>query len=232
MKIAIMQPYIFPYIGYFQLINAADKFVIYDDVNFIKKGWINRNKILVNGKANLFTIPLRKSSQNKLIKEIEISLTLHWKPKFLKTVESSYCKAPYFKDTFGIISSVIQNSELNISKFILNSLKSICNYLDIRTHIIESSAIYNNPNLKNQNKIIDICLKENADNYINPIGGLEIYSKQLFEDQGIKINFLKTKPIQYAQFDNNFIDSLSIIDVLMFNSKDRVKEILNEYELL
>ncbi|MEO8210397.1 MAG: WbqC family protein [bacterium] len=232
MKIAIMQPYIFPYIGYFQLLNAADKFVNYDDVNFINKGWINRNRILVSNKANLFTIPLEKSSQNKLIKDIQISESRDWKSKFLKTVELSYRKAPYFDDAFGIISRAIQNNDSNISRFISKSLVLLCNHLEIETNIIESSSVYNNSTLKNQNKIIDICHKENSDNYINPVGGKEIYSEKKFADEGIKINFLRSKPIQYNQYNDNFIDSLSIIDVLMFNSKDKIKEFLNEYDLL
>ncbi len=227
-----MQPYIFPYIGYFQLINASDKFVIYDDVNFINKGWINRNKILVNGKANLFTIPLIKSSQNKLINEIEISESENWKSKFLKTVESSYSKAPYFNDSFAIISKIFQNNDPNISKFIFKSLNLICNYLEIETSIIESSSVYNNSGLKNQNRILDICLKENAYIYINSIGGLELYSIKSFEEKGLKINFIKPKAIQYKQFNDNFITPLSIIDVLMFNPKYKVKEFLNEYDLL
>ncbi len=232
MKIAIMQPYIFPYIGYFQLINSSNKFVIYDDVNFIKKGWINRNRILVNGKANLFSIPLEKSSQNKLINETVISDNAIWKHKFLRTIELAYSKAPFFDDVFKLISDVIRNEEINISKFIFKSLNLICNYLEIKTEIVASSSVYNNSGFKNQFRIIDICRKENASLYINPVGGTELYSRDLFRKNEIEIKFLKSKPAVYKQFDDNFIDSLSVIDVLMFNSKENVKELLNEYELL
>jgi WbqC-like protein family len=232
MKIAVMQPYIFPYIGYFQLLNASDKFVIYDDVNFINKGWINRNKILVNNKENLFSIPLVKSSQNKLINETEISNDTEWKTKFLKTIKTAYSKAPFFDEASRIIQAIIQNEDRNISKFILKSLNIICEYLDIDKEIVESASVYNNSSLKNQDRIIDICLKESAESYINPIGGMELYSRKLFEEKGLKINFIKPGPVQYRQFNDNFIDSLSIIDVLMFNSKQRIKELLNEYELL
>ncbi|MEO6694759.1 MAG: WbqC family protein [Ignavibacteria bacterium] len=232
MKIAVMQPYLFPYIGYFQLINSVDKFVIYDDVSFINKGWINRNNILVNGKPNLFTVPLKKSSQNKLIKDIEISDPDTWRTKFLKTIEVSYSKADSFKDVYALITDVLHIAENNISKLILNSLTAIKNYLEIKTEIIESSAMYCNSQLKGFDRIIDICKKEDSNNYINPIGGINIYSKKIFEDNGIKLNFIKPKEILYRQFDQEFVPSLSIIDVLMFNSKKKVQDYLNEYDLI
>lgn len=231
-KIAIMQPYLFPYIGYFQLINAVDKFIIFDDVNYIKKGWINRNRVLVNNKPNLFIVPLKKLSQKKLIKDIEISKNCDWKSKFLKTIAHSYKKAPYFKETFEITENVILSDENKISKLILKSLYIIKKYLNIETIIIESSSIYNNCELKNQERIIDICKMENSDNYINPIGGIDLYSKEIFKDNNIKLSFIKPKDIYYKQFNNNFVNSLSIIDVLMFNSKDQTKKYLNEYELI
>ena len=227
-----MQPYLFPYIGYFQLMNAVDKFVIYDDVSFINKGWINRNKILVNGEANLFTIPLKKSSQNKLIKDIEISDTGDWRMKFLKTIEVSYSKASYFRDVYPLITDIIQNTDKNISKFIFNSFKIINIYLKIETKIVESSSVYLNSELKQQERIIDICKRENAADYVNPINGTRLYSKELFLSNGIKLNFIKQKEILYKQFANSFINSLSIIDVLMFNPKSKVKECLKDYELI
>jgi hypothetical protein len=231
MKLAVMQPYIFPYLGYFQLINLADKFVIYDDVNFIKGGWINRNKILINNEAGFFTIPLKQSSPNKLIREIEISMRLNWKKKYLKTIDQNYRKAPHFNEVFELISGIIEQSEVNISKFIYFSLMRITEYLGIKTEIIESSTIYSNSDIERQNRLIDICKKENAEKYINPIGGKELYSKEYFNSHGIKLIFIKQKRIEYKQFENDFIDSLSIIDIMMFNSKNKIREYLKEFEL-
>lgn len=226
-----MQPYLFPYIGYFQLLNAADKFVIFDDVNFINKGWVNRNNLLVNGKSNLFTIPLNKSSSNKLIKNIGISNQPNWKLKFLKTIQRSYSKAEFFPDVYPMISEIMENTDKDISGLIYESLTSIKNYLDITTEIIETSSIYLNSVLKKQERIIDICKKENATDYYNLSGGMHLYSKELFLENGIDLHFIKPKEISYKQFTDNFVPSLSIIDVLMFNSKDAVKKLLNEYEL-
>ncbi len=232
MKLAVMQPYLFPYIGYFQLMNAADRFVIYDDVNFIKKGWINRNNILVNGKANLFTVPLKNASQNKLISESEISEISEWKKDLLRTIELSYRKAPCFEEVFELIIRIINNDETNISGYIYYSLEQVNRFLNIDTEIVRSSSIYQNRLLKQQKRIIDICKKENAREYINPIGGLELYSKKLFKENEIDLYFIKTNEIVYRQFNNEFSGSLSIIDVMMFNPKDQINEFLNDYELI
>ena len=227
-----MQPYLFPYIGYFQLINAVDKFIILDDVNFINRGWINRNYILVNGKKNLFTIPLKKASQNKLIKDIYISSDINWKKKFLKKIKFSYGRTTYFEDIYPIITDIINNKENNLSKFIYYSLIKLKKYLNIKTKIIPSSDIYNNNNLKGQYRILGICQIEKAKHYINPEGGQKIYDKNLFKKNGVKINFLKTKYFTYKQLNNEFIPNLSIIDILMFNSKERIYQFLKEYMLI
>ena len=227
-----MQPYIFPYIGYFQLINAVDKFVIYDDVNFINKGWINRNRILNNGKDSLFTIPLKEASQNKLINEIEVNWDEAWKSKFLKTLEQCYKKAPFYQETLSIIEQTLSIDNEPISKVIENNLILICHYLDIKTEIISSSTIYQNTHLKAQERILDICLQEKVTHYINPIGGLELYDKDFFGAKNIKMNFIKSNQIEYPQFKNEFVPWLSIIDVLMFNSKEKITIFLNNYELV
>ena len=232
MKLAIMQPYIFPYIGYFQLIKAVDKFVIYDDVNFINRGWINRNRILVNGKDSLFTIPLKEASQNKLINEIEVNWDDAWKAKWLKTLEQSYKKAPFFQQVKPIIEQTLEQEKTIFSEIIVENLKLINAYLGITTEIIPSSAIYQNIELKAQTRILDICLQEKANHYINPIGGIELYQKEVFEEKGMQLNFIKSKPVQYPQLKNDFVPWLSILDVLMFNSVEQIQTFLDSYELV
>lgn len=232
MKIAIMQPYLFPYIGYFQLINAVDKFIVYNDVNYIVKGWINRNRILVNGNDYLFTVPLINASKNKLIKDIQVSIDIKWKEKFLKTVALNYKKAPNYGSVGELIYNIINSEYEFISGLVFNSLLEIIKYLDISTLLKKSSDCKNDKSLKGQDKIIDICLKENADHYINPINGVNLYSKDSFSERNMEISFLKTKTIKYKQLKNDFISNLSIIDVLMFNSKDKIQEYLQEYELI
>lgn len=232
MKLAIMQPYLFPYIGYFQLISAVNKFVFYDDVCYINKGWINRNNILVNGKATLFSVPLKNASQNRIIREIELVNDTNWKIRISKTIEFSYKKAPYFKDIFYLVNEVIYSKSTHINQLALLSIKIIAAYLQLETLFVDSSTVYNNYQLKAQDRIVDICTREKVDHYINPIGGMDMYKKDSFEEVGIKMNFLKSINQSYKQFNNQFVSSLSIIDVLMFNSKEMVTRMLMEYELV
>lgn len=232
MKLAIMQPYIFPYIGYFQLIKVVDKFVLYDDVNFITRGWINRNRILVNGKDSMFSIPLKDASQNKLINEIDVNWDNNWKSKFLKTIEQSYKKAPFYAEVLPIIEKTIEASGGLFSSIIEVNLRLICDYLEIKTEIISSSTIYQNTDKKAQERILDICLQEKANHYINPIGGLELYDKDIFAKENTTMNFIKSKSVEYKQFKNDFVPWLSIIDVLMFNSKEEINKFLDNYELV
>lgn len=232
MKVAIMQPYFFPYIGYFQLINAVDTFVVYDDVNFIKKGWINRNSILVNKQSFLFNIPLSSASQNNKICEIKISEDVNWKSNFLKTIQFSYKKAPFFDVVFPILNKIIHYEEEKLSNFILFSLEEICKYLLINTKFIISSEIHKDNSLKGQDKIIEICKKLKCESYINPIGGLELYNVDVFVANDLSLNFIKSNAIVYTQFKDDFIPWLSIIDVLMFNSVEQINEMLGDYELL
>ncbi|MCF6185623.1 MAG: WbqC family protein [Bacteroidales bacterium] len=234
MKIAIMQPYLFPYIGYFQLINAVDKFIFYDDVNFIKQGWINRNNILVVGNKYVFSLPIEQISSFKKINETKINLNIYKKSKqkLLKTIQQSYKKAPFYEDVMILIENVLNFESKYISDFAKQSIIGVCTFLEIKTEIIKSSEIYNNDNLKSVNRVIDICKKEVATHYLNPIGGIELYNKQKFKEQNLELNFLKSKEVIYKQFNNLFIPNLSIIDVMMFNSKDEIKQMLLEYELV
>jgi hypothetical protein len=235
MKVAIMQPYFFPYIGYFQLVAAVNKFVIYDDVNFIKGGWINRNNVLINKKSNLFTVPLNKASSNTLINETKINFKFYniWKVKFLRSLEQSYKKSPYFTEVYNLIENVLEIKENDlISELAVNSIKNVSDYLQIDTEFCKSSVNYNNKTKSGQERVLDICGIEKASHYINPIGGIELYSKNTFKENGIVLNFIKSRPIIYTQFDNDFSPWLSIIDVLMFNSVSEVNKMVNQYELL
>lgn len=227
-----MQPYIFPYIGYFQLIGAVDRFVVYDDVNYINKGWINRNSILINGKPGLFTLPLKEASQNKKINEIHVSDDRKWIAKILRTIEMNYGKAPYFKKVFPLVSNILEGQSSSIANYNYQALAAVCEYLKIQTEIVPSSAIYGNEGLKGQDRILDICLRNKTTDYINPIGGMELYTKDTFLQNEIRLNFIKSKDCKYKQFENEFVPWLSIVDVLMFNSVDEINYMLSQYELI
>jgi hypothetical protein len=233
MKLGIMQPYLFPYIGYFHLIHAVDKFVLYDDVSYIKQGWINRNKILLNSNDFIFTVPLKNASSYATIRNTEINHVLYnaWRTKFLKTLAQAYAKAPAFPLVYDLVAAVLNDQHDTICSLASASITATSNYLGITTEFVLSATTYNNNNLKAKDRIIDICKKENAAVYINVAAGKELYSKDEFAGNGITLNFIKSRSIAYQQFNNEFVPWLSIIDVMMFNKPGEIMYFLNEYNL-
>ncbi|GAB3568153.1 WbqC family protein [Spirosoma luteolum] len=232
MTLAIMQPYFLPYIGYMQLMSAVDTFVLYDDVAFINRGWINRNRLLINGQEHLFTVPLRDASQNKRINEVHLADDPKWRSKLLKTIEQGYRKAPQFATVMPLAETLINVPTDSIAELVHSSLVSINEYLGLTTRLVASSSIYNNVELKAQERILDICRQENATRYINPIGGMELYDKETFTQAGMTLNFIRSVRAEYPQFKNEFVPWLSILDVLMFNDKDATLALLKTYELV
>lgn len=228
MKLAIMQPYFFPYIGYFQLLNHVDEFIIYDNIQYTKKGWINRNRILVNGKDEYITLPLKKDSDFLNVNERNLSDS--WtsdRLKLMNKLRESYRKAPFFEEVFPLLEKIILFSETNLFLFICNSIHQMNEFLGIKTPVLTSSAIQIDHALKSERKVIELCLARKANVYVNPIGGLELYNKDVFKNRGIDLKFLKTNNFEYKQFDNKFLPFLSIIDVIMFNSKESVNYHIN-----
>ncbi len=228
-----MQPYFFPYLGYFQLINAVDKFVIYDNVNHIKKGWVNRNRILINGVPFMFTLPIKNPSQNIYIKDTEISSNYDtWKSKFQKTLLHEYKKAEFFEESIPIIDEILNCKERTLSRYIAHALKIICNALEIETKIVLSSKEYTHTHLKAQDRIVDICQQEHANIYINAAGGIALYQHEQFAKFNIKLFFLKPKAIQYQQNSEHFVPYLSILDQLMCTGLKATKSSLANYSLV
>lgn len=233
MKIAIMQPYFMPYIGYFQLINAVDKFVIYDNVNYINKGWVNRNYLMVLNKPHLFNIPLSGASQNRLINSIEINNKGNWKKKLIQTVEQSYKKSAYFDVVNNIFIKIVMSDTETISKLNTFAIVEICTYLGINTTVQLSSSIDEiDTKLKGQDKIIDICKNQGAKSYINPLNGYDLYSNDLFKSNNIDLYFLKPGIMPYKQTSDLFIPNLSVLDILMNLSPIEIRKHLESYELL
>ena len=234
MVVGIMQPYFLPYLGYWQLINAVDRFVIYDDVNYIKGGWINRNRYLYNGEAKVFNIIMKNSSSFKKINEIELMVgegKYNPMKKLYSTFEMAYKKAPYFNEISDLVKKILYFEEVNLARFIENSIRQVSDYLNINTEILISSDLDKDDSLVREQRVIDICKKLDATKYINPIGGKELYDKKEFMEHGLELSFIKMNDVVYKQFSNEFVAGLSILDALMFNSVDRVKEFLELYSL-
>ncbi len=230
-KVGIMQPYFMPYIGYWQLINAVDIFVILDDVNYIKKGWINRNRILINGQEKFFIIPLEKVSQNKKINELDIFQPGQTKKDLWKKIELSYKRADEYDNAAKLLKRVIDEGSIKISKYIENSIRSVCKEFDIDTKIMVSSEIVKDNSLTGRDKIIEICKKLGGDFYINPIGGKELYDKDFFHGYDVELKFIMTEDIVYKQGEKEFHPFLSFIDMLCWNDKERIGEYLTKYTL-
>lgn len=232
MKLGIMQPYFMPYIGYWQLMNLVDRYVIYDDVNFIKGGWINRNRILVSGIPKYFNVPMLGASPNLRINEVRVDHNEAVIRKNLRILEAAYRKAPYYDIVYPMLEEILWCGEDNIAKYIEHSFRVICKYLDIETELVVSSDLDKDNTLKRQDKVIAICRLLGATEYYNAIGGQELYSYEVFREHGLQLNFVETKDIVYQQFDNEFQPNLSMIDVMMFNPRDRIKEYLEAYTLI
>tara|TARA_R110001583_G_scaffold192940_1_gene360212 strand:+ start:6399 stop:7103 length:705 start_codon:yes stop_codon:yes gene_type:complete len=232
MKLVIMQPYFFPYVGYFSLCEIADTFVIYDDVNYIKKGWVNRNNFFSMTGPQRFTLPISKASQNTRICDLYLLSLGESKTKFFKMLSHTYAKAPYFKPVMALLASIFDFNKALLADFLVQALVKTIDYLGISVNIIRSSQCKLGDGLTGEARIIAITRSLQAKNYINAIGGRELYSDSTFEEQGITLKFLKHKETDYRQFSNEHTPYLSIIDVLMFNSPDEAMRIVKNYELI
>ena len=214
-----MQPYFFPYIGYFQLIAAADLFIVYDNIKYTKKGWINRNRMLQNGKDVMFSLPMKSNSDYLDVCERELAADFN-REKLLNQIKCAYQRAPYFVQNFKLIEQIVQYEDTNLFSFLHNSIVKTSKHLGITTEIKISSEIAIDHNLKNQDKVLALCLAVGASTYVNASGGMALYSKETFREEGIELTFIQSKPLEYPQFGGAFVPWLSIIDVMMFNSKE------------
>ncbi len=229
MKLGIMQPYFMPYIGYFQLMKAVDKYVVYDDVNYIKGGWANRNHILINGEKEMFTVTLQKASPNKLFNEIVIGDDFK---KLMKTLQMNYSRAINFDQTMVLMERIISFPNKQLAVFIANSFREILSYLSVETEILMSSEIPKDNSLRGKDKIIQICEILGADTYYNAVGGKNLYDQEEFREHGITLNFVDSLPQVYSQLHTReFVSGLSMIDVLMNNTKDEVNRLLDSFQL-
>lgn len=232
MKLGIMQPYFAPYIGYWQLLNAVDTYILYDDVNYIKGGWINRNRILYNGEIIYFNIPMKGASSNKHINEIFVNTDRAIIAKNLRTINAAYRKAPYYEDVYNVLVKIMDTDESNLARYIKKSIDIFCDYIGIKTNILMSSEIEKRKGFTAEENLIILCKMFNVNEYYNAVGGQALYSAKHFGDCGIKLSFLKAKEVQYKQLNDEFIPNLSIIDILMNNSVEQVRAFLSEYTLI
>jgi hypothetical protein len=230
MRIAVMQPYILPYPGYFQLIASVDVFVVYDAIKYTKKGWINRNRFLLNGKAEVFSIPLAKSPDDFAINEKTIAADFDGR-SILRRFEAAYARAPQFAHAQELAEKCVVQGEKNLFRYLYHSIREVCAYLRIPTKIVVSSTVESHPEKRGQERVISLCRDLGATTYINPIGGQALYSATAFRSRGIELNFLRPRIESYRQFQEPFTPGLSVLDMLMFVPQEAAGEAAKSYEV-
>lgn len=245
-----------PYIGYFQAISAVDKYMLYSNLNYIKEGWMNRNRLLMrDGNAVLVTVPLKGQSSNSMIYDVEIDNSRPWKGKLLKTVQMCYGRKPYYGEVAALLEEMLSADYRLLKDLNVGTIIAIAKYLDITTEIdyandrfLDMEQVLTNIEddysalpylmktkpIRKVARVIEMCRREGCDDFYNAIGGQELYSKEEFEQYGIRLNFVKTNDIEYRQDSRSggFVPNLSIIDVLMNVGKEGTKQLLKEYTLV
>ena len=219
MTLAIMQPYFFPYLGYFQLLAAADTFVFIDDVNYQKGGWINRNRIKRDGEVWWITIPVRKISQHTKISDATVSEDSKWRKHLFRQLEYAYRDAPHRSEVLDLVQRVLNFETEYIADIAKRSVVEVLKRLNCNVNLVWTSTIYENSHLSGQDRVIDICKSNEASTYINASGGRSLYDERTFSEEGISLEFLRPVANSTAVLRGN---TLSIIDILMYHSVDEV----------
>jgi hypothetical protein len=231
MIVSIMQPYFLPYIGYFQLFHNSDVFVLHDDVQYIKDGWVNRNRILVNGAPAWITLPVLQGSYRLKINQREYQLERPIVHRILRRIDAAYRDAPYFDHIMPLLRDILGFADPNVAAFNANLVRRIACHLELTARVIRSSALAKEDHLSGEERVIDMCRLLGATRYVNPIGGVKLYSTENFARYGISLSFLDSRVAAYAQFGEEHVPSLSIVDVLMFNGRDAIRKLLTEFSL-
>jgi len=232
MKVAIMQPYFFPYIGYFQLIATSDVFVLHDDVQYIKGGWVNRNRILLNGESRMITFPVQKDAYELPINARNFVDDKQARKDIINLIRQAYAKAPCYREVFAMLEELMMFEDSNVARFNENLIRRIAKYMGLNSKIINSSGMEKDDSLAGEQRVLEICKRLGATDYTNPIGGTELYHQEAFQKCGITLRFLEAQEERYDQRYEKWLPFLSIIDVLMFNTAKEVHELLTRYRLL
>ncbi|PKV43511.1 WbqC-like protein [Janthinobacterium sp. 61] len=230
--IAVMQPYFLPYLGYFQLIAAVEKFVVLDDAAYMKQGWINRNRILLNGAPHLFTVPVNGASPHRRICDLQVATQPAWRDKLLSSVHHAYARAPHYRTAAALLERIVHFSSTQLDAFLLNSLRETMDYLSLDTELVPTSRKYGNSAMHGEERVLDICRQEGASRYLNAVGGMLLYQHETFRQHKIQLQFLTMQKTCYPQGKHEHVGMLSILDVIMYNCPDTTHSLLrNGYSL-
>jgi len=233
-SMALMQPYFVPYIGYFQLIRTVDLFVVYDGIQYIREGWINRNRILLDGRPHWLTLPVERGALSDLVsaKRLEERNREKIRRKILTTLRHAYGGAPFLEGTFALAQEILAYEGSGLLDFLMRSLTLVCRRIGIETPIVTASSIERGgTGLSGQDRVLGICRDAGAARYVNSPGGTGLYDGRAFAAEGIELLFLKPSPRPYSQGGGKFVPGLSILDVLMWNDPAAVREMLGDCRL-
>ena len=232
MKLAIMQPYLFPYLGYFQLIAAVDKFVFYDDVNYMKSGWVNRNRYLHAGEPRYFTVPTEGASSFVPINRVGVNTrNPTWQRKLFETIRTAYKGAPHLDAGLRLLRGTLEAPAASIGEMARRSVENTLEYLGVRREVVPSSAVYGNADLRAAARVLDICRKEQASTYVNAPGGRSLYDFDEFAAQGCRLMFIAPAFPEYDQGSRPFVAGLSILDAIMRCPPEEVAQMLQAFRL-
>jgi hypothetical protein len=228
-----MQPYFFPYVGYFQLMAACDLFVVFDEAQYINQGWVNRNRILIDGAAQWITMPVAAASHKLPILDREYLFCDRMAIRLPARIAGAYRAAPFFPQTMPLVEDILAFPQPTVAAFNTNLLRRLATCLGIGTPIMRVSQMVKDDSLTGaEQRVIDICSRLGATTYINPAGGRNLYSRDAFAEYGIDLRFLMCMAESYPQLGAPYVPFLSIIDVLMFNDVAAVRNMLGQYKLL
>lgn len=227
-----MQPYFFPYIGYYQMAAAVERFLIYDDVNFINRGYINRNRLLVNGKEWYFTVPLSGASQNKLIKDVTIDMTgwERWKKGFLRTVDMNYNKALNYQVGRELLEEILMLTDDRITSLAQRSVQLLLERLGRSVHFQRTSEMGLRTDIRFEERLMHICEQERIRYYIQAQGGTVLYSSQRWQDHGLSLQFIRPTSMEYVR-NGPFMPGLSMLDAILHVPFQELDPLLDRYEL-
>jgi hypothetical protein len=232
MILAIMQPYYFPYIGYFQLMAACDEFVIYDDVQYSKGGWANRNRILHDHKVAWLTLPVGNAPLGSSYREKTYLLGPAQRRSHLARIAAAYRKAPMFDAVYPLVESLMAFEDDRVAGFNAHLVSSLAGLLGLQCRLHLGSDFDNPSGERGQQRILQLCKRLGADTYLNAIGGTALYQEPDFTSAGISLRFLRPVARPYPQAAREFSPFLSILDVLMHNPLDQVRDMLGDGRVL
>lgn len=227
----VMQPYFFPYLGYFQLVAASSVFVYFQDASYIKGGWINRNRVLVQGRPHVFTVPIEKASSHRTIEATNIANAQDWRSHFVRLLEQAYARAPFRDRVLNLVSNVVYSTTSSIGRLAEESVRAVCAYVGFVPQWRQSHEFQFSDSPRGAARIKRICQALEAERYVNAPGGKALYDAQDFQRAGIELRFLRPVLPEYEQTGGAFVSGLSIIDVLMFNSPEVTRTWMEAYEL-